>query len=228
MSDTWLLLQSGPCDPAWNMALDEALLESAPRVGRPVLRYYSWTAAAASFGYFQRYTDVERMTALRPLVRRPTGGGLVPHDADWTYSLVIPPGHEWYGLRAPESYHRLHHWLAEAFAQLKVATQLAPCDAKELPGRCFAGPERADIVWQGRKIAGAAQRRTKTGLLVQGSVQPQPEGIAKIDWQQAVCNTATRLFSAAWQPMEHDTELNDHAGALARQKYATAEFNQRR
>src|SRR5512136_3380387 len=106
----WLLLNSGNCDPASNMALDEALLLAAARLGRPVLRFYGWTEPAASFGYFQKYAEIEQTTRLRPLVRRPTGGGLVPHDADWTYSLVFPPGHHWYRLRALESYRQAHLW----------------------------------------------------------------------------------------------------------------------
>src|SRR3974377_69139 len=98
----WYLLASGAAESAFNMAMDEALLQAMPRLARPVLRLYGWTELAASFGYFQRYADVERMTALRTLVRRPTGGGLVPHDADWTYSLAFPPGDPWYSLTAIE------------------------------------------------------------------------------------------------------------------------------
>ena len=104
------------------MALDEALLEAAPRLGQPVLRFYSWTEAAASFGYFQKYAEIERLTLLRPLVRRPTGGGLVPHDADWTYSLAFPPGDDWYLLRATDSYQRVHEWIQAAFALLGITT----------------------------------------------------------------------------------------------------------
>src|SRR5258706_1480850 len=96
----WLSLNSGPCPPAFNMALDEALLEAMPRLGKPVLRFYGWTERAASFGYFQKYSEIEPLTPLRPLVRRPTGGGLVAHDADWTYSLAIPTCHEWYAVTA--------------------------------------------------------------------------------------------------------------------------------
>ena len=77
------------------MAVDAALLQAAPSLASPVLRFYSWAEPAATFGYFQKYSDVERMTLLRPLVRRPTGGGLVPHDSDWTYSMVFPPGTAW-------------------------------------------------------------------------------------------------------------------------------------
>ena len=112
-SNHWLLLESGAGDCAFNMALDEVLLESVPRLGKPVLRFYSWKHAAASFGYFQRYAEVERLTLLRPLVRRPTGGGLVPHDVDWTYSLAFPPCYEWYSTSAAESYRRVHEWLQE-------------------------------------------------------------------------------------------------------------------
>src|SRR6266550_3813367 len=65
------LLQSGPGESAFNMALDEVLLQAMPRLGRPVLRFYGWTERAASFGYFQRYAEVERLVHLRPLVRRP-------------------------------------------------------------------------------------------------------------------------------------------------------------
>src|ERR1051325_8399290 len=144
MAETWLLLNSGTGAPADNMAWDEALLHSVARLGLPVLRFYGWTQPAASFGYFQRIAQVENWTLLRPLVRRPTGGGLVPHDADWTYSLVFPPTHWWFKLRAEESYRRLHEWIRDAFERVKLATDLAPCGDKAAPGQCFAGPEKFD------------------------------------------------------------------------------------
>src|SRR5216117_2340483 len=102
-SHPWYLLRSGPCAPDFNMALDESLLQAMPRLGKAALRFYGWIQPAASFGYFQKYHIVEQMTTLRPLVRRPTAGGLVPHDSDWTYSLTFPAYHEWYGFSATES-----------------------------------------------------------------------------------------------------------------------------
>lgn len=224
----WLLVQSGAGEAAWNMAFDEALLEAAPRLGRPVLRFYSWTQPAASFGYSQHFRDVAQLTPLRPLVRRSTGGGLVPHGADWTYSLVFPPSHAWHALRAAESYRQLHAWLKASFARLRVDTELAARARKESPGQCFAGPEQADLLWRGRKIAGAAQRRTKAGLLIQGSIQPQPEGIAKIDWQQAVCDEAGERFHARWEPLERDPAIWERAEELARGKYSKDEYTRRR
>ncbi len=136
-----LILNSGPCDAAFNMALDEALLEAMPQLQQPVLRFYGWTQPAATFGYFQKFSDVAAVTRLRPLIRRPTGGGIVPHDADWTYSLVFPAGHEWHSLRAEESYRRVHEWIQAAFAELGVETGLAHCCKKSAPGQCFIGHE---------------------------------------------------------------------------------------
>src|SRR5690349_5464521 len=100
---SWKILDTGEGDGAWNMALDEALLEAAATIGGPVMRFYGWTEPAATFGYFQKFEEIAAWTTLRPLIRRPTGGGLVTHDADWTYSVIIPPGTDWYAAKALES-----------------------------------------------------------------------------------------------------------------------------
>jgi lipoate-protein ligase A len=261
----WLLLQSGPCPAAFNMALDEALLKAMPRLGRPVLRFYGWTEPAATFGYFQKYADVERVTRLRPLIRRPTGGGIVPHDADWTYSLAFPPVHEWHSLKAEESYRRVHEWIQSAFAKLDVTTELAPRCKKSvlnfrssrreealesgsqpstlnpqpgnqslltsaatsvLPGQCFVGYEKFDLLWHGRKIAGAAQRRNKLGLLIQGSVQSRCIGIsiARTDWQKAMGDVGRVEFGVEWSDFAPDETLRERAEFLAKQKYSQMEF----
>ena len=232
----WFLLQSGPGDPALNMALDEALLEAMPRLGRPVLRFYGWTEPAATFGYFQKYADVERATLLRPLIRRPTGGGIVPHDADWTYSLAFPPGHEWHSLKAEASYRRVHEWIQSAFAKLNVTTELASTPNSELRtpnsemGQCFAGYEKFDLLWQGRKIAGAAQRRNKLGLLIQGSVQPRCIGIsiARTDWQKAMGDVGRVEFGAEWSDFAPDAALRERAASLDGQKYSQPAFLRKR
>ena len=228
MPSPWYLLQSGPGDYAFNMALDEALLHGAPRLGQPVLRFYGWTEPAASFGYFQKHAEIERMTLLRPLVRRPTGGGLVPHDADWTYSLVFPPGDAWYSLSATDSYRRVHEWIQAAFARLGLATELAPACSQTPPGQCFQGYEMHDVLWHGQKVAGAAQRRTRDGLLIQGSVQPQRLSPARADWQKAMCDVACAGQEARWVDFQPDAPLAERAQALVRQKYSQASYNQKR
>ena len=264
----WFRLHSGVGNAAMNMALDEALLEAVTRLGRPVLRFYGWTESAATFGYFQKYADVERATRLRPLIRRPTGGGIVPHDADWTYSLAFPPGHAWHVLKAEESYRRVHEWIRRAFAKLDVTTELAPCSKKfqpstcssrreeapsssaecgmrnakssqslltsaataALPGQCFSGHEKSDVLWHGRKIAGAAQRRNKLGLLIQGSVQSRGLGvsIARADWQKAMGDVGRGEFGIKWSDFEPDQALRQRAESLVRQKYSQSKFTCKR
>lgn len=228
MSEHWLLLNSGPGAADFNMAFDEALLEFAAARDKPVLRFYGWKERAASFGYFQKHSEAARLTFLRPLVRRPTGGGLVSHEADWTYSLVFPPTHSWHRLRAIESYRRVHEWIGDAFARLGVATELSASPRRELPGQCFVGAERFDLLCLGRKIAGAAQRRNRQGLLVQGSVQPPPLHLAKADWQKAMCDAAVEARNVRWSPFEPDTILNERADELVRVRYSLPEYNERR
>jgi lipoate-protein ligase A len=225
----FFLLNSGKCDAAFNMALDEALLEAVSRLDRPVLRFYGWTEPAATFGYFQKYADLERATLLRPLIRRLTGGGIVPHDADWTYSVVFPPSHEWHLLKAEESYRRIHDWLRLAFAELKVATELAPGRRQSaIPGACFAGHEKFDLLWRGKKIAGAAQRRNKLGLLIQGSVQPPPVSLRREDFEKAMRVAAQKFFGADCVEFLPDEFVRRQAEKLAGEKYLLASYNQKR
>jgi lipoate-protein ligase A len=153
---------------------------------------------------------------------------LVPHDADWTYSVAIPPSHPWYALKAAQSYARMHEWIRCAFERLGVKTELAPVSRKELPGQCFAGYEQFDLLLGGRKIAGAAQRRAKEGLLLQGSVQPPPRGVARSDWEAAMRQAAAENWNAQWADLEPTRQLLDRAGSLAAAKYSRADYNGRR
>ena len=231
----WLLLNSGPCAAAFNMALDEALLVAMPRLQAPVLRFYGWTEPAATFGYFQKFSEVERATHFRPLIRRPTGGGIVPHDADWTYAAIFPAGHAWHSLKAEASYRHIHDWLRLAFAEMKVATELAPCCQKPaighrpsaIPSACFIGHEKSDLLWHGKKIAGAAQRRNKLGLLIQGSVQP-PVSLQRADFEQAMRGAAAIHFGVAWRDFPADNVLHAAAEKLADEKFSQAGYNQKR
>jgi lipoate-protein ligase A len=224
----WYAINSGRGDAAFNMALDEALLEAMPHLQTPVLRFYGWTAPAATFGYFQKHAEVAAATKLRPLIRRPTGGGIVPHDADWTYAAVFPAGHEWHALKAEESYRRIHDWLRRAFAELGVETELAPCCKKTLPGQCFMGHEKFDLLWHGKKIAGAAQRRNQSGLLIQGSVQPPPLALQRGDYEQAMGAVATRDWGVAWADFLPDEALRNQAARLSGEKYSQVCYNQKR
>lgn len=226
----WFQFSTRAGDAPWNMAVDELLLQHAAETGAPVLRFYSWKdPRAATFGYFQKYAEVSSWTSLRPLIRRPTAGGLVPHDKDWTYSVIIPPGHEWFEIRAEESYKRLHQWLRLAFKQAaQIQTELAPVPQKELPGQCFAGPDKFDLLWRGRKIAGAAQRRNKFGLLIQGSVQEQPPNVRREQWESGMIEAARSMFEVEWKSFVPPAAFSAEARQLAEDKYARDSHNQRR
>ena len=229
MSAPWFLLDSGPTAPAMNMALDEALLEGSAELGRPVLRFYAWTLPAATFGQSQRYADVAAVTPSRPMLRRPTGGGVVAHEDDWTYSVAVPPGHAWCLLRAAESYRRMHAWLRDAFIGLGVPATLAPsCDGRG-PGQCFGGGwECSDVLLDGRKLAGAAQRRNQMGLLIQGSVQPAPPGIVRAAWQKEMLRVAGVQDHVVWTDLVLGEALLARAKVLEAEKYSQAAHNERR
>jgi lipoate-protein ligase A len=225
---TLVVLQTAAGDPGFNMALDEVLLVSAASLAHTVLRFYSWTQPAASFGYFQRYSEVEQLTSLRPLVRRPTGGGVVPHDRDWTYSVAFAPDHPWYSFAAVESYRLVHEWLRNAFARMSISTQLAPESRKAGAGQCFEGYEKSDLLWHGKKIAGAAQRRTKQGLLIQGSIQPPPVSLNRRDWETAMLECIPGTAASGWKILVLPASLILRAEELARAKYSERYYNLKR
>ena len=153
-----------PRSAAMNMAIDEALLEIA---SAPSIRFYRWDHLALSFGYFGRLADVNEYSD-RDLVRRWTGGGIVLHGEDLTYSLVIPAHNSAFGESSMSIYERVHHAIQ---ISLGSDAQLAANASPKISESCFANAVRADVLMNGRKVAGAAQRRTRRGLLQQGSIQ---------------------------------------------------------
>jgi lipoyl(octanoyl) transferase len=150
------------------MAIDEALLRE---VREPVLRIYEWSVPAVSLGYFQPAA----LAGDRPFVRRYTGGGLVDHAHDVTYTLVLPRAHPWMELSAPESYRLIHEGVQAVLTACGVASQLTPAAPAMESEACFAKPVKFDIVSDAGKLSGAAQRRTREGMLHQGSILlPEP------------------------------------------------------
>ena len=169
--DTWDFWQDGAHSPAFNMAADEALLETAMERGRPVLRVYSWDRPSVSIGYIQQRASAPEGFAV---VRRPTGGGIVYHDMDYTYTVVFPEGHWLTGLDRTMSYDWINRAVQAALNSLKFNASLSqdsiPHDVDRLTMVCFTNPTKYDILFDGRKVAGSAQRRTNDGILHQGSI----------------------------------------------------------
>lgn len=153
-------------DGPGNMAVDEWLAETCDI---PVLRSYRWAPGWGSFGYFVKTTDLPEW-GLR-WVRRWTGGGIVDHRSDWTYTLFIPNGFGLAEAKGAESYRVIHEALVAALRDAGVDARLSGTMPPAAGGECFLQPVEYDVLdAAGRKIAGAGQRRTARGLLHQGSV----------------------------------------------------------
>jgi len=221
-----------PHSAAMNMAIDEALLEYATI---PLIRFYRWRSSALSFGYFGRFTDIARYQCERDLARRWTGGGIVFHGEDLTYSLVIPASDTAFAESSISIYEKIHQALCDALsetgwravvagvvdsdpASATVATRTGISDAGY---SCFANPVRADVMIDGRKIAGAAQRRTRRGLLQQGSIQG-------IDLQSDLAQRFARELSTDRSERKVDEKILNRARELAEQKYGTESWLRKR
>jgi len=182
--EAWRLLSTPEGEPGWNLALDEALLEG--RDPRPTLRFYTWKPAALSLGYFQEWRELEPIAAGTVLVRRFSGGGAIHHADELTFSVAAPQEHPLFRGEVRRSYERIHGILAGAFAELGVAAALrgAAAVASDRPasGMCFHRSTPLDLVWDGRKGVGSAQRRTRGRVLHHGSIKlgatPLETGVA--------------------------------------------------
>ena len=162
---------------AEQMACDEALLEHAVR---PVLRCYEWSSPAATFGYAQRLEKIRHFAAGLPLMRRWTGGGVVLHGDDLTLALAIPTSDPVAGMTSMRIYREIHEGLVSALSVTHGGVRLVlPEDCRE-GAACFQSPVPLDIVLDGIKICGGALRRSKAGVLYQGSLRLRNIPIAAI------------------------------------------------
>jgi len=177
----WRLIATGPLSGAENMAVDEALLNAFnPQSSLPVLRLYGWTPPALSLGRFQKAADVLDMHICRadnvPLVRRITGGGVIYHADELTYSIVCSPEQIPPASSVKDSFRVLTGFLLEFYKKIGFDAGYAfESNATGLPlGErtpfCFAGRETFDIIVNGRKIGGNAQRRLKYLIFQHGSI----------------------------------------------------------
>ncbi len=153
-----------------NMAVDQWLIENVGET--PVLRIYRWEGDWVSLGYFQSLAEARKLFGDTPnYVRRWTGGGIVDHRTDSTYTLAIPRGEELATTRGSESYCAIHRQIAQCLGEGGIACQLTEVDSPNDSAACFENPVAFDLLdGDGAKLAGAGQRRTRWGILHQGSV----------------------------------------------------------
>lgn len=181
----WRLINDGSGDPAWNMAVDEALARVQDEGCPPTLRLYTWEPPALSFGYFQK-TDGVRFDELRRMgivpVRRITGGRAVLHLGDLTYSITAPSNSQ-IPIGVSESYRYLCKGLFAAFDILGIHAGIgSERSGRSAPDQCFALSTDADIIFKGRKFVGSAQKRIGPSFLQHGSIliRPQTEILFRI------------------------------------------------
>lgn len=217
---SWRLLTHGAASPARNMAVDEALLRE---IREPVLRIYEWNVAAVSLGYFQPAA----VAGGRTFVRRYTGGGLVDHARDVTYTLVLPRAHPWMELSAPDSYCLVHKGVQAALAACGILSELTPTAHAIESDACFAKPVRFDIVSGDGKLSGAAQRRTREGLLHQGSILlPDPARNADLRHSFAPAFAARLELTITSSALTAAEEAR--TADLQRDRYSTEAWNRMR
>lgn len=176
MNETWLYIDSSSGTPAFNMAMDEALLNWHSRGDiPPVLRFYSWAPAGISVGFFQKVKDtIDIKNAEKygiPLVRRQTGGKAVLHDQELTYSILIAEAHADMPKSVKEAYLILSKGLIEGYRVLGIEAELAhPVSKSSGSAVCFEEPSWYELTVEGKKAAGSAQTRKKGVILQHGSV----------------------------------------------------------
>lgn len=172
------VLVSPPSDPEKNMETDIFLLEDLKRHPRVVLHLYAWKGLCATYGYFLHPFRLLKQEQVKKhdlkLARRPTGGGLIFHSWDLAFALLIPGSHPHYFSNTLQSYLSVNQAVLKAITQFNK-TKISPTlwvtqDKNQRVDFCMAQPTVFDIMIEGKKVGGAAQRRTKHGLLHQGSI----------------------------------------------------------
>lgn len=179
----WYFINSGPCSPSYNMALDEALLDwHSEGLIPPVVRFYEWNPATLSIGYFQSVEKEIDMEAVKQLglgfVRRPTGGRGVLHEHELTYSVIVTETYPNMPATVTEAYRVISEGLLKGFQSLGLDAYFSVPDTDEKrqdlkkpkTAVCFDTPSWYELVVEGRKVAGSAQTRQKGVILQHGAI----------------------------------------------------------
>lgn len=178
---SWNLIETPPSSAAANMERDAHLLRDMIPTGLPTLHLYEWCAPSLTYGFFAKPERLLNLPAVArhglDLARRPTGGGVVFHMWDLAFSVLIPSGSSLYSQSTLDNYEWINQKVlnvVEEFLGKSVLMTLTLHDAEvqnvDRAFFCMARPTKYDLVVGSKKIAGAAQRRMRQGLLHQGTI----------------------------------------------------------
>ncbi|MCP5469480.1 MAG: hypothetical protein H7A36_03125 [Chlamydiales bacterium] len=152
-----------------NMELDRALLGDLEHTPVIILHLYEWERPSATYGHFIKPEEYLKESDL-DLAQRPTGGGIVFHTTDFAFSVLVPKSHPAFSENTLENYAFVNNKVIEALG----GGELLPVEPEPLDEAsksfCMAKPTKYDVMMEGRKVGGAAQRRTKHGYLHQGTI----------------------------------------------------------
>jgi lipoate-protein ligase A len=168
------ILDTGVSAAAENMRCDAELLDALDPAGEPILHLYDWAKPSATYGYFVRPEEY-LIPGTVDFARRPTGGGIVFHIWDLAFSFLMPSNHPHFSLSTLGNYEFVNSAVLKTVqSYFSLAPELILKDGVEISAECqnfcMAKPTQYDVVYQGKKIAGAAQRRRKQGYLHQGTI----------------------------------------------------------
>ncbi len=241
------LLIDSPAEGAWNMASDESLLLAAGQGGQMYLRFYQWSQATLSLGYFQPVKLRREHPPSRscPLVRRATGGGAILHHLELTYSFAAPAQDRW-ARRVTDLYDAFHETLVETLSEWRIDASLVQQTSDhqgDPPFLCFERRSRGDVVLEGKKVTGSAQRRQHGAVLQHGSIllkgspfAPELPGIEELSGRAVTADTLreawlgrlARRLRMEFVPASWSEEQRLDARRFVEQRYAAGSWNARR
>jgi lipoate-protein ligase A len=180
MSD-WEIIDTGFQSAEENMRFDGQLLEKAEAFSCPVLHFYDWAGESATYGYFTDPSKLINLDNARhlslQLARRPTGGGMVFHIWDMAFSVLVPATSPEFSSNTLENYSFVNRAVLGAVKEfldphpeLVLTREDFRAWDPDCSHFCMAKPTKYDVMWNGRKVAGAAQRKTRKGFLHQGTI----------------------------------------------------------
>lgn len=172
------LIDTGAATAARNMSIDQELLDSLQTSTEPILHLYEWQRFAATYGHFANphlLFDTKRGEELGyDVAKRPTGGGVIFHTSDFAFSFLLPASHPLFSENTLDNYNLVNTQVGEVLKRYSngaLIPTLQPCPkSQDRPSFCMVRPTCFDLVIEGKKAAGAAQRKTKHGFLHQGSI----------------------------------------------------------
>lgn len=232
----WEVLFSGMGSAQHHMDIDHSLLQDISNIGHPILRFYDWEGPCATYGYFIKPMDYLNPSGIEKwglkLGRRPTGGGIVFHLTDLAFSVLVPAAHPAYSRNTLENYSFVNKHVARAMVSFKKGLTPTLLQAEEKPVDvvcrhfCMAKPTIYDVMIDGKKVGGAAQRQTREGFLHQGTISitmPEEAFLAQVLKPDTEVLEAMKSHSYMFmEDISHAKQINEIRRQL--QQLLIAEF----